>query len=331
MESNDESGKICVKESIRYICTLITDLGVTGLTPENLRLAKFNKLPSPGCLLRVLHDLVALYVACFPTSERNNITATSTSNSSSLSSEFPTTVSEKSRTSPIPTRKVLGQKVISNSNEEVKDLRKKLSSVTIKKIGQKTLSPSHSNSTRHVKLPQNQEPILEKSVVMKLSKEHGPEGIALSLGEVCKNSSDEEALAFVKFYLALWGYPAHSPFFTLTQDTQESRHFLLALGWLISHCNVIERGLEHRLRPLFSERKLAPLPHFYPPDTCNTPQAVMNAREAESAAHDYVKKLIAASEKLKDPEKQAETRGEQVLLLYGQVKYIHQLLGVLSC
>lgn len=225
MESMDQqraSGRVSVKESIRYICEL---LSVTGITPENLRLAKFNKLELHRCLLHALHDIV-------------------------------------------------------------------------------TLNPK--NSSASSAFPKSQKPEAAKP--------------AAALESVWDDSSDEEILGFVKFHLALWGYPPHSPFFTLHVDAHDSsRHFLLALGWMISHCKLIERGLERRLQALLAARSAALLPDDYPVDMASSPEALARARNAECAAQDYVRRMVAATDRVEGEVLRTEMRADQVLILYGQV------------
>lgn len=210
METQDQSGgRVSVKESIKYICELITSLGVTGITPEALRLAKFNKLESPRCLLLALHDIATLSSAANPQ-------------------------------------------------------------------------------------PQVWE--------------------------------DEEILGFVKFNLALWGYPPHSPLFTRHCS---SRQFLLALGWMISHCDLIAKGLTRRLQPLLAARNGAPLPDDYPLDMGSSCEAMVRARDAESGARNYVQRMIAATDRVHNEAVKTEMRVDQALMLYGQVRHSPNSLRVI--
>jgi len=231
MEIQEQSGgnRVSVKDSIKYLCDLITGLGVTGMTPETLRLAKFNKLESPQSLLHALHDIVTLSI------------------------------------------------------------------------------PKSASPATNPAIPKSQEQPLQEA--------------AKPLESIWDESSNEQVLGFVKFHLALWGYPPHSPFFALHVDAHgSSRHYLLALGWMISHCKLIERGLERRLQPLLAARSAALLPHDYPLDMADSPEASVRARRAECAARDYVRRMVAATDRVQGDVLQTEMRADQVLVLYGQVR-----------
>nr|PNR51545.1 hypothetical protein PHYPA_010732 [Physcomitrium patens] len=241
--------KVSVKKSMRYVSELITDLGVRGIAPENLRLAKFNKLESPGYLLRALHDIITLRIAGFP-AEKDVAKKIARSQSSSI---------------------ILRCSNASTTAKSQKELRLKEVASSISRI-------------------------------------------------VCEDEYDgDNNLAVVKFHLALWGYSPHSPFFLLHADTSNSRHFLLALGWLISECNLIERGLKRRLQPLQADRSMATLPHDYPLDMACSPEGLCRARKAECASVDYVRRMLAATERVDDEVLRTEMRTDQVLMLHGQV------------
>jgi hypothetical protein len=234
-ERKEQSGgKVCVKESIKYVSDLIRGLGATGISPENLRLAKFNRLESSRCLLHSLHSIVTLV--------------------------------------------------------------------------NKSIDPSLSSSTTSCKSKREQ---------------LAPQTVLAALESICESSSDEDILRVVKFYLAFWRYPPHSPFFTLHAGTHETRHFLLALGWILSRYNLIERGLERRLQPLLAVRSGVPLPHDYPLDISSCPEALGRAKMAEWAALDYVRRMIAATDREEDEVLQTEMRADQVLILHGQVRSSH--------
>eukprot|EP00976_Prorocentrum_cordatum_P093208 1189273-Prorocentrum_minimum.AAC.2 len=55
-----------IKATIEYVVRLLNVIGVTCLTPETIRQAKFNGPEVTGQLWRALHDLILLVLANFP-------------------------------------------------------------------------------------------------------------------------------------------------------------------------------------------------------------------------------------------------------------------------
>ncbi|KAG0572923.1 hypothetical protein KC19_VG134600 [Ceratodon purpureus] len=229
MDSKEQNGKkVYVKESIKYVSDLIADLGLTGISPEKLRLAKFNSIESSRCLFHSLHSIL-------------NLVSKSSMASSTTSCNF-----------------------------------------------------------------------WREQVV--------PQTVLVPLESVSEASSEADILGAVKFYFALWRYPPHSPFFTQHAGTHESRHFLLALGWILSRCNLIERALEHRLLPLLAARNAIPLPHVYPLNMSSCPKALARANMVEWAALDYVRRMNSATVQVENKVLRTEMRADQVLILHGQVR-----------
>ncbi|GBG83423.1 hypothetical protein CBR_g37136 [Chara braunii] len=57
-----------------------------------------------------------------------------------------------------------------------------------------------------------------------------------------------DVIKFVKYYVCLWGYPVREGFFSLPFDARiGGRELLLALAWLVSHCNLFSIGLTSRI------------------------------------------------------------------------------------
>ena len=60
------AGAVDIRVSITYVCALLAQAGVGGLSPEALRQAKFDASAPAERLWRALHDVAALALAGFP-------------------------------------------------------------------------------------------------------------------------------------------------------------------------------------------------------------------------------------------------------------------------
>lgn len=139
------------------------------------------------------------------------------------------------------------------------------------------------------------------------------------------NICQEEKLCFVKYYLAIWGYAPTSPFFTLNHETSQSRHLLLALGWLISHCNVFSRAIERRISVIMGKAPVITSSYL---DTL----AMDKGGVAMKEAREYVGKVLAASQSLDESRAKVKAKGEQLLMLCGHVRMtLRSLYALLSC
>lgn len=340
-----------VKESIQYVCSLITDLGISGLSAEVMRLAKFNKLSSCNCLLRTLHDLVALHLSCsFCLPPHAHVVKNTTPEQSTKLSAGFHEFSKECRS--------LEENFLPGA--KLKSLRTALGSMSLKQTSNgeaaadsdlvhlqagdskelngrsSTIAPNLLIRNRLRKKSSavavfRKEAGLDLAMIhichqqvdhdMKQQERQWQKELTAALDSVCREYGEEGMLGFVKFYLALWGYPAHSPFFSLDEinnNSSASRHLLLALGWLISHCNVIQHGLEHRIQPFLAVKASAPLPNEYPPDTTTSSEALEKGKEAENVIQAHMQRVIARSNKVTQPSKRTEVRAEQLLMLYGQ-------------
>jgi hypothetical protein len=343
-----------VKESIQYVCSLITDLGISGLSAEVMRLAKFNKLSSCNCLLRTLHDLVALHLSCsFCLPPHAHVVKNTTPEQSTKLTAGFHEFSKECRS--------LEENFLPGA--KLKSLRTALGSMSLKQTSNgeaaadgdlvhlqagdskelngrsSTIAPNLLIRNRLRKKSSavavfRKEAGLDLGMIhichqqvdhdMKQQERQWQKELTAALDSVCREYGEEGMLGFVKFYLALWGYPAHSPFFSLDEinnNSSASRHLLLALGWLISHCNVIQHGLEHRIQPFLAVKASAPLPNEYPPDTTTSSEALQKGKEAENVIQAHMQRVIARSNKVTQPSKRTEVRAEQLLMLYGQVHF----------
>ncbi|EFJ27904.1 hypothetical protein SELMODRAFT_411928 [Selaginella moellendorffii] len=136
-------------------------------------------------------------------------------------------------------------------------------------------------------------------------------------------------VGFVKFYVALWGYLPSSRFFGLPIDTRESRELLLALGWLLSHCDVFLRGIEARSREISSAIASSSIAAPFPPlprDVATL--AGSRAREVELGVEELVSKVLHSAAQ-RDREAREGFLADHLLMLHGRIgvilKSIHSL------
>ncbi|CAM6125513.1 unnamed protein product [Calypogeia fissa] len=140
------------------------------------------------------------------------------------------------------------------------------------------------------------------------------------------STSQEERLCFVKFYFVLWGYAPGSPFFTLDSETGESRQLLLALGWLLCHCDVFSRALEKRFSLILEKTPVIT-------NTYLDASAMARGREAMAEAKQYVAKVIATANSLGESSRaKVKAQAEQLLMMCGHLRMtLKSLYALISC
>eukprot|EP01018_Ginkgo_biloba_P037989 Gb_12038 [translate_table: standard] len=308
-----------VKASIEYVCWIVQALGICNgeLSPEILRKAKFNhNHPSvSSLLLRTLHDLVILNLAAFPPfpPHRHEQNLNHHKNNSCSDSEGRMQHKIVGRVQKTPCKLQRN-----NKNKKQQDVESSKNPKSTKPKGKLQTKCAAGKVKIGIRK--------EKNIKCRCARE-----ILEELWQRFGKHCPDKAIAFVKFYLGLWGYPPHSPFFALSAQTQQTRQLLLAFGWLISHCEIFQRGAEMRIRPLIAIRNRAPLPP-YPIDVSFSEEAAQIACVAESGAREYVKRVMDTSNRISDPQERSSARAHQVLMLYGRVQTtLKSLYALESC
>lgn len=278
-----------VKASVEYVCSLLSSLGLGGLSPELLRQAKFNSAAVVECLLRAVHDLVMLQLTEFPNAKVPLQPVPGAAQGTT------STKSSSNRGTPPPC-------CSSNTSSGLDELRGTGGDAGATVPG---VEPSSDLSAA-------------RAVLDELWRTVG------------NQEQLDDILAFVKHYLALWGFPGHSPLFVWSLEAQQSRHLLLALGWLVSHTRALERGFHNRIQPLLAARASAPLPP-YPADVGSTPQAAAKGHEAGLRAQQHVDRVLSSLNGVAEPCKRAEARAQQALMLYGKIQATFKSVYSLRC
>jgi hypothetical protein len=149
----------------------------------------------------------------------------------------------------------------------------------------------------------------------------------------CGFDHDPEQLAkkleFVKLHLRRWGYPEWAPIFSLANGALQSRPLLLAMAWFLAYFDVFETTLLRRIEPLLKLSAGAPLPP-YPRDVSTTSEAIKLGRDAEGEVRAMVSRVLRSLDSVDDPVIRASARAQQVLMMYGKVRFCMKSLRALK-